>query len=169
MKPKHTLILFCLAFSCCFLTSCRTSKQQQEIQKLELNSEVASEKLVTYKDTTLFAPKAETTFKIPVSQLTVKPDLNGIKKPIYYSQKNGQATAKLKIEHDTIYVTGTCDSLAIVAKIKRELQKQSSNNSKISTSETEETKVTGYTIMDILLAFFVGFVVCFLLKTFKAL
>ncbi len=169
MKLRHSLtLLFCLV-SCCFLTSCRSSKQRQEIQKVDTASSLVIDKAVTYKDTTLFTPKAETTVKIPINQLDLKPDLNGNKKPVYFTQKNGNATVKFKIKHDTIYVTGSCDSLAIVAKIKSALQKQTSNNSKISDSNTEETKVTGYTFMDLLGAFIVGFVVCFLLKTFKVL
>ncbi len=169
MRKEALILIFCFALSCCFLTSCRSTKQRQETQKIEITSEQTTEHIVSYKDTTLFAPKAETSFKIPLSQLDFKPDLNGNKKPVYYSQKNGQATAKIKIEHDTIYVTGTCDSLAIVAKIKKELQKQNSNNSNKSSSDVLEKKTTGYTFWDLLVAFVLGFAACFLLKYFKVL
>ncbi len=169
MKLKNTILLFCLAFSCCFLTSCRSSKLRQETQKVELKSENTVENVTTYEDTIIFAPKAETSFKIPVNQLDFKPGLNGNKKPIYFKQKNAQATAKFKMDNDTISVTATCDSLAIVAKIKKQLQKQTSNNSSNSTSNTLNKQSTGYSIWEIIVAFVVGFGVCFLLKTFKLL
>lgn len=167
------IVLFCLAFSCCFLTSCRTS-QRQETQKTEIKSETTSENIVTYQDTTLYAPKSETVIKIPKRFLdSTAARSNGSKKPVYYSQTNGQATAKFRSENDTIYITATCDSLAIVAKIKKQLKNSKTNNS-ISDKQTSDEKVTsGYSFIEVfgysVLALIIGFVICFLLKTFKIL
>ncbi|SCY94684.1 hypothetical protein [Flavobacterium caeni] len=166
------IVLFCLAFSCCFLTSCRTS-QRQETQKTEIKSETSTENIVTYQDTTIYAPKAETVIKIPVRILETTSYKDPVKRPVYYTQTNGQATAKFKAENDTIYITATCDSVAIVAKIKSQLQKSKTNNS-ISDKQAFEQKVTkGFSFIEMIgysvLAFIVGFVICFLLKTFRIL
>ena len=159
---KKTLLLLVFVFSC-LLSSCRATRQ--EIQKKETTTQVTSEKLVTYKDTTVFAPKAETNLKIPLSELVFKNPLNADSKPIIYTQKNGQANVKLKIVHDTIQVTATCDSLAIVAKIKSEFEKQTENTNTNNNNETIKKK--GFTFWNILIAFLFGFALCYLLKLFK--
>lgn len=159
---KKTLLLLVFVFSC-LLSSCRATRQ--EIQKTETTTQVTSEKLVTYKDTTVFAPKAETNLKIPLSELVFKNPLNANSKPIIYTQKNGQANVKLKIVHDTIQVTATCDSLAIVAKIKSEFEKQTENTNTNNNKETIKKK--GFTFWNILIAFLCGFALCYLLKLFK--
>jgi hypothetical protein len=161
---KKTLLLLVFVFSC-LLSSCRATRQ--EIQKTETKTQVTSEKLVTYKDTTVFAPKAETNLKIPLSELVFKNPLNANSKPIIYTQKNGQANVKLKIVHDTIQVTATCDSLAIVAKIKSEFTKQTENTNTNNNKQT--TKKRGFTFWNILIAFLCGFALCYLLKLFKIL
>lgn len=159
---KKTLLLLLFVFSC-LLSSCRATRQ--EIQKTETTTQVTSEKLVTYKDTTVFAPKAETNLKIPLSELVFKNPLNADSKPIIYTQKNGQANVKLKIVHDTIQVTATCDSLAIVAKIKSEFEKQTENTN--TNNNKEIIKKKGFTFWNILIAFLFGFALCYLLKLFK--
>ncbi|AMA48987.1 hypothetical protein [Flavobacterium covae] len=161
---KKTLLLLVFCFSC-LLISCRTTRQ--EIQKTDSQTKVTTEKSITYKDTTLVAPKAETSIKIPLSELGFKNDLKTISKPINYSQKNGQAKVKIKIVHDTIYATATCDSLAIRAQIKSELTKEMLKESKSDTA-SEKSK-TGYSFFDLIWAFVIGFGICYLLKTFKIL
>ena len=162
---KKTLLI--LVGFICLLSSCRTTRQ--EIQKTETQTQVTSEIRVTYKDTTVFAPKAETKLQIPLSELIFKNTLNGNLKPIIYTQKNGQAKVKLKIIHDTIVVSATCDSLAIVAKIKQEFQKEAS---KISSDKSNAVSTkSGYTFWDLLinrLVFFaIGFAICYSLKSYK--
>jgi uncharacterized membrane protein len=159
---KKTLLLLVFVFSC-LLSSCRAKRQ--EIQKTETQTKVTSEKLVTYKDTTLFAPKAETNLKIPLSELVFKNPLNANSKPIVYTQQNGQAKVKLKIVHDTIQVFATCDSLAIVAKIKSEFQKENENTNTNNNRETIEKR--GFTFWNIIIAFLLGFALCYLLKFSK--
>ena len=161
MYKKIGLLLF--LFCSCFLISCRVSRQ--EVKKTETQSQLTSEKVVTYSDTIVIAPKSETSLKIAVAEIAFKPGLNSNSKPRVYTQKNGNATAKIKIVHDTITVTATCDSLAIVAKIKSELRKDS-NNSKTNDSEiVKQTK--GFTFWDLIIAFVLGFGVCFILKLIK--
>jgi hypothetical protein len=159
---KKTLLLLVFVFSC-LLSSCRATRQ--EIQKTETQTQVTSEKVVTYKDTTVFAPKAETNLKIPLSELLFKNPLNSNSKPIIYTQKNGQAKVKLKIVHDTISISATCDSLALVAKIKNEFKKESSNV--IKNNNIESKQKTGYSFIHIGIAFLLGFAFCYIIKFFK--
>ena len=60
------LVLFCS----CFLISCRVTRQ--EVKKTETQNQTTSEKLVTYKDTIIIAPKSETSLKIPINDLVFK-------------------------------------------------------------------------------------------------
>ena len=166
IKLKFLLICFVVVF--CFLTSCRTAVRQ-ETQKTETKTESVSEKITSYRDTIVYAPKAETSLKIPISELVFKPSLNGNSKPRVYTQKNGQAKAKITILPDSITVTASCDSLAIVAKIKKELQRES--NASSQSDSNQQTKKSGYNLFDVFLwslaAFIVGFVLCVILKTLK--
>ena len=157
------LVLVCF----CFLVSCRVTRQENQKQVIE--NQFVNKKFETYRDTVLFAPKAETSLKLPVSELVFKDSLKSISKPRYFTQKNGNATAKIKIVHDTITVTATCDSLAIVAQIKHELEQQS-NTSNNAINNSKETQ-TGYTFWDIIKAFIAGlgagFIINFILKISK--
>lgn len=163
---KKSLLLLVFVFLL-FLNSCRTSRQ--EIQKTESQTKVISEKTVDYKDTIVYAPKAETSLKIPLTEFTFKQGLNGVLKPKVYTQKNGQATAKIEINDDAVTITATCDSLAIKAKIRVELQKEYSE--KLQATISQMNKKTGFTFFDLLLwsllAFLLGFVTCLILKFFK--
>jgi hypothetical protein len=166
IKLKFLLICFVVVF--CFLTSCRTAVRQ-ETQKSETKSESVSEKVISYQDTLIYAPKAETSLKIPISELVFKSNLKGNSKPQFYTQRNGQAKAKITIQHDTITVTASCDSLAIVAKIKKELQREINNQSQADSNI--QAKKSGYSLFDVLVSFLtglvIGAVVVFILKTFK--
>lgn len=166
IKLKFLLICFVVVF--CFLTSCCTAVRQ-ETQKIETKTESVSEKIINYRDTLVYAPKAETSLKIPVSDLVFKSGLNSISKPKTFTQKNGNATAKIKILHDTITVTATCDSLVIVAKIKQELQREISATAR-SNIENNKSQ-TGYSLFDIIKVFLAGILVgasvTFILKTLK--
>ena len=62
MYKKALILLVCVS---CLLSSCRVVRQ--EIQKMENETIVEKEKTVSFKDTTLFAPKAEARLKIPTS------------------------------------------------------------------------------------------------------
>ncbi|MDN3673081.1 hypothetical protein QWY99_08475 [Flavobacterium branchiarum] len=164
MYKTIVLVLVCL---CCFLTSCRTSRQ--ETQKHTSIAETIILQKETYRDTVLFTPKAETSLKIPVTELVFKEGLNSISKPKTFTQKNGNATAKIIIQQDTVMIIATCDSLALVAKIKKELYKATSAKAR---SDVENTKTkTGYSLFDLLMAFLIGLslgaVTTFILKNFK--
>jgi hypothetical protein len=164
MYKTIVLVFVCL---CCFLTSCRTTRQ--ESQKSTSTTESFIQQKETYRDTVLFAPKAETSLKIPVSELVFKSSLNSVSKPKIFTQKNGNATAKIKIQDDTITVTATCDSLAIVAKIKKELQREIIETAR-SNVENKNSE-TGYSLFELLKAFLIGLLVgaavTFTLKTLK--
>ena len=163
---KTLVLLVCF---CCFLTSCRTTRQ--DVQKSTSTTETIIQEKETYRDTVLYTPKAETSLKIPVSDLVFKQGLNSISKPKTYTQKNGNATAKIKIQHDTITLTATCDSLAIVAKIKQELQREVSATARSDVENSSTT--TGYSLFHVLLAFiiglFIGAIVVFILKTLRVI
>lgn len=159
---NKALLLLVFVFSC-LLTSCRSTRQ--EIHKTETKTELVSEKTISYKDTTLFAPKAETTLKLSVPELMFKANLNYDSKPIVYAQKNAQAQVKLKIVRDTIHITATCDSLALRAKIKTELQKQ--NLKVINNSDAQSIQKGGFSYLNLIIAFILGFAFCYLLKIFK--
>ncbi|OUL63107.1 hypothetical protein [Flavobacterium sp. AJR] len=159
---KKTLLLSVFIFSC-LLISCRTTRQ--ETQKTENQTQITSEKVVIYKDTTVYAPRAETELRIPLSELVAKSQLKTDSQPIFYVQKNAQAKVKLKIVHDTISISATCDSLAIVAKIKNEFKKESSNVIKNNTIESKQK--TGYSFIHIGIAFLLGFAFCYIIKFFK--
>ena len=165
---KLKFLLICFVVVSCFLTSCRTAVRQ-ETQKTETKTELVKEKITSYQDTVVYAPKAETSLKIPVSELVFKSGLNGVSKPQSYTQRNGQAKAKITILHDTITVTASCDSLAIVAKIKRELQKE--NSSSTQANYNQQNQKSGYNLFDVLLwlmvAFIIGFALCLILKILK--
>lgn len=164
MYKTIVLVFVCL---CCFLTSCRTSRQ--ESQKNTSTSESLIVQKESYRDTVLFTPKAETSLKIPVSELVFKQGLKNGSKPKTFTQKNGNATAKVEIAPTDITVTATCDSLAIVAKIKQELQREISATARSDTQN--RTKKTGYSFIDLVRVFLYGLVTgasaMFLLKTFK--
>lgn len=156
-KIAFFLVLFC------FLISCRVTRQ--EVKNKETKDVFTTEKIVVYKDTTIVAPSSETSLKIPIAELAFKKDLNAVSKPRIYTQKNGNATAKIKIVHDTVVITATCDSLKIVAKIKKELQKQNSTKNTITTENTKQK--SGFSFWDLIISFTLGFGVCFFLKLLK--
>lgn len=163
MKIYKKIGLLLVLFCSCFLISCRVTRQ--EVKKTETQNQTMSEKVVTYKDTIVVAPKSETSLKIPINDLAFKDNLKPDSKPRVYTQRNGNATAKMQLVHDTITVTATCDSLSIVAKIKSELLKES-NVSKTNDSEIlKQTK--GFSFWNLIIAFALGFGVCFILKLFK--
>ncbi len=120
---------------------------------------------MVYKDTTVYAPRAETELRIPLSDLVAKSQLKTEQQPIFYVQKNAQAKVKLRIVHDTISITATCDSLAIIARIKNEFKKESTTNSKSNTIESKQK--TGYSFIHLLIAFLLGFAFCYIIKFFK--
>jgi hypothetical protein len=157
-----TLLLLMLFISCLFI-SCRAKRQ--EITTKETNNEIIKERSVTYKDTTIFAPRAETTLNIPISNLGFKQDLNTISKPKKFTQKNAQAIIDVTIDNDQLKITATCDSVALRAKIKSEIEREFSNKSKSELSETKITKPPNG--LHTIVVFLIGFGVCFLLKTFK--
>lgn len=169
LNVKFKFLLICFVIVFCFLTSCRTSRQ--ETQKVDTITEKTKENIVSYKDTIIFSPKAETSLNIPISELVFKQGLNDVSKPKTFTQKNGQATAKVEITPTYIIVTATCDSIAMRAKIKQELLREISATARSDTQNTK--KSTGYSFFRVLIAslicFVLGAVVMFILKTLRIL
>lgn len=170
MKRKNIklkLLLICFIVVFCFLGSCRSVRQ--ETQKSTLTTQSYTEKKETYRDTVLFAPKAETSLKIPVSEFVFKPTLNGVSKPKEFTQKNGNATAKIKIEDNVVTVTATCDSLAIVAKIKQELQRDFNATARSDVGNKQDK--TGYSVIYLIGVFLIGLIIgsiaTLIIKTLK--
>lgn len=168
-----TLNILFLSVLCLLLTACRVSRQVAKTT--ETVSKQITENKISYRDTVLYTPKTVTSLKLPFSDLKKCPeslfnqDLNTLKKevkPQIYTQKNGNATAKIKIEHDTITVTAECDSIALAAKIRSEFNNQYSDSNQTTDSNFQEKeiinwwKIAGY----IILAFIAGFVTKSLIK-----
>lgn len=150
---KNTLIVVLVLVVSC-LSSCRSKRQVTH--NTESKSELQSVYKESYRDTTLYTPTAETTLIIPKSELSFKEDLNKVSKPKVYRSRSGNATAKVTVTPAGVNVVATCDSLALVAKIKAELIKESSN--KEINSESTDKKRTGYTLFDLIGGFLAGVV-----------
>lgn len=164
---KFKLLLVCFIVVFCFLSSCRSKRQ--ETQKVTSTTETNIQQKETYRDTTLFTPKVETSLQIPVSELVFKKGLNDVSKPKTFVQKNGNATAKVEISRHYLIVTATCDSIALRAKIKQELLREIKATARSDTQNNK--KDTGYSLLDVVKWFLIGLVVgaavMFILKTFK--
>ncbi|MCW3168912.1 hypothetical protein OMO38_10300 [Chryseobacterium sp. 09-1422] len=171
MKNYKAIILLS---SFCLLTSCRTTRQVVKTTN-KIQKEV-SESRVSYRDTVLYTSKAQTSLKLPVSEFKkcsdelFKQPFNGVKEPSkqprIFTQKNGNAKAIVRIEHDTITVTAECDSLALRAQIKSEFEsKERFDSSLESQSEKEERKSNFFMIAGLCVVFFfAGFIVKSLIK-----
>lgn len=167
---KNTFFFIILVFS--FVTSCRSSRQV--VQKDDKQTQTTKEHSVTYKDTTLFTTASEVSLKVPFNAMNFKDYLKTNESffvPKTYSQTNGNVTAKIRIERDTIWVYAKCDSLAIRAQIKQELIKETTVSKENNSIEDVRTKGVSVfkLILYIVLAFILGFGTAYLLKTFKIL
>ena len=150
MFKNFIIVLVCFWF----LTSCRATRQ--ETQKTVSTTENSVEKKETSRDTIFFTPKSETELTMTANTL-FKDSLKTVKTPKVYTQKNGNATVKIKVQGDTITASATCDSLALKAQIKRELLKQFSATS--NNQVTELLKDSGYTFIDIMCFLVAGIVI----------
>jgi hypothetical protein len=151
-KGTFLLVVFCFIFC---LSSCRVKRQ--DIQKSTVSTEAISTTKETYRDTILWAPKSETALTIPMSELTFKQGLNEVSKPKVFSQRTGNATAKVTVSPAGITVNTTCDSLAIAAKIKAEMQTTSFKKDADTDNTKEQT--TGYSFLNLIYAFLIGCIV----------
>jgi hypothetical protein len=172
----YSPLIFCL-FVCLVLGSCRVNRQvTQTNDNATENSKI---KVTRYKDTILYTPRTSTGLSLPVSAFSKCNETKGIEslkpndlpkeKPQVWSQKNGNAKVKIEYIHDTIKVTAECDSIALSAKIREELQ--SEFNSKKSNSSSNTEKTTGYGFWDLVKSFLAGIAfglaVYFLIKLIK--
>ena len=159
-----TFKIFLLPVLCLFLTACRTSRQV--VKNNETKTNQVTEIKTTYRDTVFYTKKAETSLKIPVSELkkcpetVLKHSLNSVSKPKIWTQKNGNAKAIIEVLHDTVTVTAECDSIALEAKIRAEYLSRITESEKNSDQLTKEkTDVNGWMIAGLIgIAFITGIV-----------
>lgn len=166
---KTFKILFLPAI-CLFLTACRTSRQV--VKNTESKDLQVTEIKTSYRDTVFYTKKAETSLKIPISDLgkcsdekLFKYSLNSFK-PQVFTQKNGNAKATVKILRDSIFVTAQCDSLALDAKIKKEYFNRYKERDKINNEFVEKSTNINWLLIAGLMAvaFIAGFVTNSLIK-----
>jgi hypothetical protein len=152
-KGSFLVLIMC---SMLFLSSCRAKRQ--EVQNTSTNTELTTTAKETYRDTIIWAPKSETTLQIPLEDLSpFKNGLNGVSKPKIFTQKSGNATAKVTVSPQGLTVHTTCDSLAIAAKIKAELLRVSKTEQ--TKEDTNIKKSTGYTFVHVVGYFLLGVVI----------
>lgn len=100
------VVLILTAVLC--LPGCATTKKTQTEQ-------VQSQQIVTVHDTIQTFTRIVQTEAVPESRVEMRISVDSLLKlpqGATYHRKSGQAHAEVSIRGDTIYVTGTCDSLA---------------------------------------------------------
>lgn len=100
------VVLILTAVLC--LPGCATTKKTQIEQ-------VQSQQIVTVHDTIQTFTRIVQTEAVPESRVEMRISVDSLLKlpqGATYHRKSGQAHAEVSIRGDTIYVTGTCDSLA---------------------------------------------------------
>jgi len=150
---RFFLVVFCFA-----LVACSGSKQ---VTKSETTKEVFREHKISFKDTLFNIPASKAELSIPLVDLQ-RPHLE----PRDYEQKHGNATAKLRIEKDTVFVSAECDSITLAAQIRQELITEYEKE----TTDTEIKEKKGVTVFKLILymilSFITGLVAGVLVKTF---
>lgn len=172
MKNFKTILL--LSSFCLFSTACRTTRQV--VKTTDTVQKEISESKVSYRDTILYTQKAQTSLKLPLSDFKkcteefFKQPLKGFTEPFkqaqVYTQKNGNAKATVRIEHDTVTVTAECDSIALRAQIRTELNnKFNSEKASYINELKEKVKTDWWSIIALCVIFFIaGFIVKSLIK-----
>lgn len=157
MKPFNLILFLCLVL---VLGACRSTRQVTQTKETVTGN--SSVKITKYRDTILAAPGSSTGFQLPLNAFAKCPDGSapkGVDK--IYTQKNGNATAKVVIKHDTISITAKCDSVALAAKIRQDFESNNSSSSVKENSSSEKT--TGYVFWDLVKGFGVGFLACIII------
>ena len=157
MKTFNIILFLVILF---VLGACRSTRQVTQTK--ETISGSSSVKFTKYRDTILLAPGSSTGFQLPLNTLAKCGDGSAPKSvDKTYTQKNGNATAKVVIKHDTITVTAECDSVALAAKIRQDFESENSSSSVTENSSSEKT--TGYVFWDLVKAFGWGFLACIII------
>ena len=157
MKTFSIILAFVVLF---VLGACRSSRQVTQTK--ETVTGTISAKVTKYRDTILVTPKVSTDFKLPLNAFSKCLDGTAPKSvDKTYTQKNGNATAKVVIKHDTITVTAECDSLALVAKIRQDFESRDSSTT--TTENKSDEKTTGYVFWDLVKAFGLGILACIII------
>lgn len=157
MKPFNLILFFCLVL---VLGACRSTRQVTQTKETVTGN--SSVKITKYRDTILAAPGSSTGFQLPLNAFAKCPDGSAPKSTDKtYTQKNGNATAKVIIKQDTITVTAECDSVALKAQIRQYFESNNSSSSVKENSSSEKT--TGYVFWDLVKAFGIGFLACIII------
>lgn len=125
--------------------------------------EVIKERIVFYKDTVLTTPKSVTGFSLPIKSLIGFYDT--VKAPQIIKQTNGNATAKLIIKKDTVFIEAKCDTIKLRAKIRQEFQKE--NNIQKYQQKEVVIKNRRLSIFKLLIYVALAFLTGYLIKKFK--
>ncbi len=161
MKIFNTILFLVVLF---VLGACRANRQVTQTKETIIGS--SSVRFTKYRDTILHAPGSSTGFQLPLSALAKCPNGSAPKSADKtYTQKNGNATAKVVIKHDTITVTAECDSVALAAKIRQDFEKNDFSSVKNSDRSETVTKTNFWDgLVSILIALAVGFVLGKIIK-----
>lgn len=157
MKIFNVILFLVLLF---VLGACRSNRQvTQTKETITGNSNI---KITKYRDTIFKTPSASTKFQLPLNAVSKCPD-GSVPKSVdkTYAQKNGNATAKVVVKHDTITVTAECDSIALVAKIRQDFENRDTSTSVKEDKSSEKT--TGFNFWDLVKAFGAGFLGCIII------
>ncbi|GGG47061.1 hypothetical protein [Epilithonimonas arachidiradicis] len=157
MKTYNIILVFVVLF---VLGACRTNRQVSQTK--ETTNGNSTVKITKYRDTILTAPGSSTGFQLPLNALTKCPDGSAPKSADKtYTQKNGNATAKVIVKHDTIIVTAECDSIELATKIRQDFESRDSFTSVKENTSSQTT--TGYVFWDLVKAFGLGFLACIII------
>lgn len=106
LSRQLPVVLILTVVLCC--VSCATTKKTQTEQ-------TQSQQIVTVHDTVQAFTRIIQTEAVPESRVEMRISVDSLLKlpqGASYHRKSGQAHADISIRGDTIYVTGTCDSLS---------------------------------------------------------
>lgn len=103
LLPAVLILTAVLCLPGCATTKKTQTEQTQEIQTVVIHDTVQATTRIVQTEA---VPESRVQMRISVDSLLKLPQ------GATYHRKNGQAHAEVSIRGDTIYVTGTCDSLA---------------------------------------------------------
>jgi PBP1b-binding outer membrane lipoprotein LpoB len=154
-----------------FLGSC---KSIQETSNTETVKETIKENIVSFRDTIFEVPAVSTGISIPLETLFKNSFKNSLKdslKPFekVFKQSNGRAQIRIKVQDGQVKAECECDSIALRAQIKSELQKNYTENRQTIVKEKKiRTGITGFQLMVWCFGCFCfGAAITYVLKTIK--
>ncbi|MRG45504.1 hypothetical protein GFS24_10280 [Chitinophaga sp. SYP-B3965] len=89
------------------LAGCRSTRPASSV---ETKDTITVSTLIQERDTSIIAPAAKVSVRIPVKDI-----ITGFKSDL---KKDRQASARIAVKDDVLHVDCICDTLAIIAKVK---------------------------------------------------